>query len=106
MLQDLTEEQRMLADFMSELSEEAYCAGWMDGLEFALWEAITGERASYGRLEFVETQLARLRALSSSCDGWIVFDEPDAETWISTRDWTLRFAEWRGGGRSGVKDLE
>jgi hypothetical protein len=98
MLQDLTEEQRMLADFMSELSEEAYCAGWMDGLEFALWEALTEERASYGRLEFDETQVNRLRALSSSCGGWIVFEDIGEETWIPLRDWTSRFAEWKAGG--------
>jgi hypothetical protein len=34
--------QRQLADYMSDLSEEAYSAGWMNGLEYALWDALTG----------------------------------------------------------------
>jgi hypothetical protein len=33
---DLTHDQRALADAMSKISEAAYCAGWMEGLEFAL----------------------------------------------------------------------
>ena len=48
MLRDLTPPQRQLADFMSDLSENAYCAGWMSGLEYALWEwrHLTGGRNS------------------------------------------------------------
>ena len=29
-----------LADYMSELSEDAFSARWMDGLEFELWSAL------------------------------------------------------------------
>ena len=29
-----------LRDYMSELSERAYCAGWMEGIEYALWNAV------------------------------------------------------------------
>lgn len=36
MLNDLSPQQRELENYMSELSEHAYSAGWMDGLEFAL----------------------------------------------------------------------
>ena len=39
MLRVLTADQRQLANFMSNLSEQAYCAGWIEGLEYALWEA-------------------------------------------------------------------
>jgi hypothetical protein len=35
-LLDLSPQARALADYMSELSEEAYSAGWMMGLEFEL----------------------------------------------------------------------
>jgi hypothetical protein len=92
---DLTPEQRALADYMSDLSEQAYFAGWMHGLEFALWEAASGQLPSYGRLEFDERQIVRLRALSSACGGWIVFDEASEETWISMPDWLNRFDEWK-----------
>jgi hypothetical protein len=40
MLRDLTPAQCELAKYMSDLSEEAYCAGWMQGLEYALWQVL------------------------------------------------------------------
>jgi hypothetical protein len=36
MLADLSLPQKELAEYMSSLSELAFLAGWMDGLEFAL----------------------------------------------------------------------
>jgi hypothetical protein len=42
MLRDLTPAQLELAEYMSDLSEEAYCAGWMRDLEYALWDAAYG----------------------------------------------------------------
>jgi hypothetical protein len=80
---------------MSALSEEAYSAGWMSGLEYALWEALLGRRASYGRLVFTTEHRVRLRQLSESCSGWIVFDEHADETWLSVAEWVLRFSAWQ-----------
>ena len=77
---------------MSDLSEEAYYAGWMDGLEYALWEAVLGVRREYGRLALTETHRARLRELSNSCGGWIVFDEATEETWLPLEEWEKRFS--------------
>lgn len=96
MLFDLTPEQRALADFMSELSEEAFCAGWMLGLEYALWEAVFGLRASYGRLILGDQEIARLGELSRGCGGWIVFDDNTEETWLPRGAWEMRFATWAG----------
>lgn len=83
MLQQLDPHARALADFMSELSEEAYCAGWMDGLEFELWRALIGGPRTYGRLEITDEQLARLRELSEAAKGWIVFDDAEEETLVT-----------------------
>ena len=42
---------RTLAGEMSEISELAFCAGWMDGLEYRLWEIVQGGApGSMGRL--------------------------------------------------------
>lgn len=95
MLADLSSEQRQLAEFMSELSEEAYYAGWMVGLEYALWEALLDGRSAYGRLELTDDHRARLRELSDACGGWIVFDEHSEETWVPTSEWRRRFAIWQ-----------
>ena len=80
---------------MSDLSEEAYCAGWMQGLEYALWEVVVGERGEYGRLVMSLEHRTRLRALSVACGGWIVFDDETEETWIATAEWEQRFLAWR-----------
>ncbi|TAJ14702.1 MAG: hypothetical protein EPO68_12645 [Planctomycetota bacterium] len=93
MLDELTPAQRELADCMSELSEAAYCAGWMLGLEYALWDAAHGGLVEYGRLRMSPQSTARLRALSDACGGWIVFDETTEETWLPLREWEARYAE-------------
>jgi len=95
MLKDLTADQRELADFMSDLSEQAYCAGWMDGLEYALWETLIGPRREYGRLNLCDTQRVRLRELSDACGGWIVFDDDNEETWLPRAEWKERFSAQR-----------
>jgi len=95
MLSDLTGEQRALAQFMSSLSENAYCAGWMDGLEFALWQVLLGERREYGRLVMTGEDRAKLCSLSGAAAGWIVFDDEREETWVSLEDWQSRFRDWQ-----------
>lgn len=84
MLKDLTDSQRRLAEYMSELSERAYSAGWMDDLEFMLWKGMNGEIKNYGRLEFTEEIINELLSLSSDANGWIVYDD---ETYISIKNW-------------------
>jgi hypothetical protein len=72
---------------MSELSEAAYCAGWMGGLEFGLWKALVGGTRTYGRLEISDEQLARLRKYSEAAEGWIAFDEVEEETLVPLDEW-------------------
>ena len=50
MLTDLTPDQRALAEYMSELSEQAIHAGWIQNLEHALWRARTEGPFVYTRL--------------------------------------------------------
>lgn len=63
MLDALSTPQRALADYMSELSEEAYCAGWMDDLEFSLWRIVTDGSGRYGSMEITEKHVSKLRAI-------------------------------------------
>ena len=96
MIEDLTPDQRLLAEFMSDLSEEAYYAGWMANLEYALWEAAMGLRRNYGHLTLTEVHCSRLRELSNACGGWVVFDDATFETWLPRAEWERRFATWAG----------
>jgi hypothetical protein len=100
MLGDLDEAQHALAQYMSDISEEAYCAGWMDGLEFALWQVALGARSEYGQLTLSGAHIANLRALSQAAGGWIVFDDATEETWVPLSDWKIRFEHWQRGVES------
>jgi hypothetical protein len=96
-LDDLTPAQRALADYMSELSEEAYYAGWMNGLEFALWEAMLSGHSDYGpvTLTLSETPREKLRQLAEACGGWIIFDDATEETFLPATDWTAHYGAWQ-----------
>ncbi|WP_420400946.1 hypothetical protein [Flagellimonas sp.] len=87
MIKNLSTTQRLLAEFMSELSEEAYSAGWMMGLEFALWKAANGHLKQYGRLIFDDKIIERLNLLSSEAEGWIFFDDEQEETFVTLDEW-------------------
>jgi hypothetical protein len=80
MLNELNDNQRALADYMSELSEDAYCAGWMSGLEYALWRVVIEGPRRYGFLDIDAAHIEHLRKLSQQCRGWIVFDDQTEET--------------------------
>jgi hypothetical protein len=81
-----------LAQYMSELSENAYCAGWMDRLEFDLWMAIVSGPFRYGRLELTSAHIQRLSELSQGCGGWIAFEGEREETFVPMDEWLSRVA--------------
>ena len=84
-----------LAEYMSELSEQAYYAGWMHDLEYELWDAVVYGPRLYGHLEITEEHIRKLRELSNDCGGWIIWDEKSEETWMSIEDWKTNFQKWK-----------
>jgi hypothetical protein len=87
-------EAAALRDYMSELSEEAWYAGWMMDLEYALWDAVEHGPRSYGRLDITEQHIATLRELSVTCGGWIRFsDDARREEFVPLETWTRLAAE-------------
>lgn len=76
-----------LTDYMSEISQAAYSAGWMNGLEFALWKAVTEGPRRYGHLDITTEHISTLQVLSDTCGGWIVFDDTTEETFIGLDAW-------------------
>jgi len=103
MIADLTPLQRALADYMSDLSEAAYSAGWQAGLEYGLWDAVLGRSNRYGRLQIGNAEVARLRQLAERCAGWVVFDDTNQETWLPMNEWEQRFEAWVQRGRPGAE---
>jgi hypothetical protein len=93
MLSNLSPDARALATYMSDLSEEFWCAGWMRDLEFMLWSVIEGGEAD-ASLTLTRDQLATLKSLSNACKGWIVFRRDTQETFVSMPEWMQLFAAW------------
>lgn len=89
----MSPEAAQLAQYMSDLSEEAYCAGWMQDLEYDLWTAVVRGSRPYGRLQISDEQIAHLGRLSAECSGWIYFDDTTGETWIPLNRWRSKYEE-------------
>jgi hypothetical protein len=91
---------------MSELSGCAVSAGWMEGLEVALGQALQGKPLKYGRLELTSAHLNRLNRMSTDCGGWIYIDDKDDETscrsMIDAFNWARFEANASSGSRPGA----
>ena len=79
--------EKELMNYMSDLSERAYCAGWMSGLEYELWEAVVKGTKEYGRLRITGNHIRKLKELSDACGGWIIFIDGNGETFVSMEEW-------------------
>jgi hypothetical protein len=92
---------RKLCELLGGISDDYCSAGWMIGIEYAVWcsvlrETLTGQ------------ELSSLKSLSEQCGGWIVwkverdqFDLCLAETWVPMDEWLRLYQEdeKRGGRR-------
>ncbi len=72
---------------MSSLSEVAYQAAWMEGLELSLWKAVVFGPYTLGRLQFTDEHVERLRILSEQCGGWVRFQDDGEETFVPIGEW-------------------
>ncbi|HEV2719660.1 MAG TPA: hypothetical protein VG323_06550 [Thermoanaerobaculia bacterium] len=95
MLADLTTMQRALARLMSEISEDAYCAGWLSGLEYELWQIVIDGHGQFGFGALSETDIQDLRELSDACGGWIIYDGERQQTFVPLAEWQSMFAARR-----------
>jgi hypothetical protein len=91
--------RQALVDLMRYLSEDCYCAGWMNYLEYSLWEMVSDSAASreYGMGTVSEENVARLRTLSDQVGGWWRWHDDRDERDLPAQEWGERFtpmAEW------------
>ena len=95
MINDLTPTQRDLARLMSEISESAWRAVWMQGLEYELWTEVRSTSDARSRRLASPAQLERLSQLSRACGGWITFDQEREEVFVALTEWTALYDNWR-----------
>lgn len=87
---------KQLREVMSDLSEDAYCAGWLIGLEYDLWGFLCNglpESESWGMSEISTDDLVELRRLSEAAGGWVTF-----EGFVPMEQWLVIVAKREAGG--------
>ena len=93
MLNELTIKQRRLAEFMSELSEKCYAAGWLRNLEYVLWNTLLNGERKLGQDFISKTDIVQLNEFSEDSNCWIYFDDDTEETAIDLFTWKQKFKE-------------
>ena len=93
MRKNLKNEQILLADCMSSVSERCYYAGWMHNLEYILWDAVLHGQRHYGHGTISEEDVKTLQNLSKKADVWIIFDDETEETALALEQWKQKFNE-------------
>ncbi len=94
MIRGLDRPQRELAELIASVSERAWSAGWLAGVEFELWAAMRSEPGGAWPLSLMPGERERLMRASEECGGWIVFDAEREETFIPVAEWVARYASW------------
>ncbi len=85
---------KALECYMSEISEDFYCAGWLVDLEFDLWAIVTGDRSDEFGMGTLGDKRSVLRELADACGGWIVHEDGGC-AWIVRAEWERRYESWR-----------
>lgn len=80
-----------LYEYMSDISEDVYAAGWMAHCEWDLWAALTawrrGERAVWARVDITD-RMPRLDELSRTAGGWVWWpDHCDDAEFVPMERW-------------------
>jgi hypothetical protein len=91
--------QEQLEHYMHVISQDYFAAGWLMGLEYTLWDWVTGvdhaERLKYSNREY-------LMELALKAGGWVIWDAnlPEemhkkyGERTITCGNRFVTFAEW------------
>jgi len=90
----LTDDQYDLYDRMSEISEDAYCAGWMIDNEFNIWSAVATGRAENGYQYANPRLLRRCKKLAAEIGGWMRWT-PDGPQFVPMAQWLVLYESWR-----------
>lgn len=83
-----------LRALMCRISEDLYCASWMMGLEYALWDMVlSNKRREYGTGEVTEDEVNQLKQFSKECDGWWIWIDDDKDI-LNSNDYFITLEEW------------
>jgi hypothetical protein len=82
-----------LLGLMRDISENCWCAHWLNGLEFTLWDAMLTGNDNLG-FGIRECELVRLKHLHDMAGGWWIWanDEED-QRFVTTEEWLEIYAK-------------
>jgi hypothetical protein len=89
----------LLCHYMSDLSEDYFCAGWLCGLEFTLWGmAFAKADRTFGFGELNQEEIDKLVDLSVAAGGWwwwVDREDPveSGEEFVTWDEWEVILAE-------------
>jgi hypothetical protein len=89
----LTWKQQALANLISDISEDCYCAGWMSGIEYELWALLVDPttKRDRGMSRVEDDDIATLREISNEIGGWIYWDDDDGKRFCPIGEWLVRY---------------
>lgn len=71
-MNELTRDQQELSDLISDISNEAWQAGWVTGCEYRIWDCVFGGKSQLVPSHAMTAERQdRIRELSRKIDGWI-----------------------------------
>jgi len=88
----MTWKQKALLHLMSRISEDAYCAGWMEDNEYVLWRMVADPEAdrTYGMRKVSKDDINDLRKISKEIGGWIRWsEERKTEVFVPMAEWLV-----------------
>ena len=86
------EAAKALVQKMSEFSESAMCAGWVEGTEWTLWQVSLVKFNSWGNHAFSQEEVEELVSLSERCNGWWIWW--DGERFVTKQQWQQIVVAW------------
>ena len=87
-----------LAQLISEVSEDCYCAGWLSDCEHTLWDMANDPSADlrWGMGEVPRASLRRMLKLAECTDHWVRWDDQRGGVHpIDLDAWKRKHAAWR-----------
>lgn len=75
-LVDATPMERCLAQLMGDLSEDCWCAGWLDTCEKDIYDLIWGDKEqwAFATRASLAPELEVIKAIAELADAWIVWE--------------------------------
>jgi hypothetical protein len=84
------EAAKELAEEISRISEDTYCAGWLSGIEFMLWDVVKlCDVVKDSRLESLyvsQDSVRKLRELNQKSGGWWYWDK--FRVFVTNEEWS------------------